>query len=311
MIFTPKQVQEILEIIEYQYTLFGAKFLGTDPLTPEDKLLLKKYGIDLSKIKGTNYVETAYKFGMLSRALSKKDIQGMKYNDFKKWIQRGGYIPLSVSEKNTVEYLKRKSFSHLKNLGSKIQADTQQMLLEQDNKVRQKNEKLVKKELKEGILQRNTTKEIMLNLGNKTGDWLRDWDRIVQTELHTASQEGRADDIQRNSIKEDPLVFKHVQNSACRHCIQAYLTNGLGSQPIIFKLSELRANGTNIGRKQQEWKAVVGDHHPWCYCELDEIPEGYEWNDEKQMFVPPEKYERKIQRKSKVYITIGDKEFIV
>lgn len=310
MILSPDQISEILQLIEYHHVLFGAKFLGTDPLSPEDKLLLKKYGIDISKISGTNYIETAYKFGILSRALQKKDIQSIKYNDFKKWIQKGGYIPLSASEKNTVEYLKRKSFSYLKNLGGKIQSDTQQMLLEQDNKVRQKNEQLVKKELKEGILKRNTNKEIMLNLGNKTGDWMRDWNRIVETEMHTAYQEGRADDIQKNSSDDDPLVFKHVQNSACRHCIRLYLTDGLGSQPIIFKLSQLRANGTNIGVKINDWKPVISSVHPHCRCELQELPKGYIWDQEKQMFVP-KKVENKIERKSKIYITIGEREFVV
>jgi hypothetical protein len=310
MIFTPAQIEEILELIEYQYTLFGARFLGTDPLAPDDKLLLKKYGIDISKIKGTNYVETAYKFGMLSRALNKNDLKAMQYNDFKKWIQRGGYIPLSQGEKATVEYLKRKSFSHLKNLGSKIQADTQQMLLQQDDKVRQKNEKLVKKELKEGILKRNANREIVSNLGHKTGDWLRDWDRIVETEMHTAMEEGRADDIKRNSTEEDPLVYKQVQPTACRHCIRLFLTDGLGSKPKIFKLSELRANGTNIGLKVNDWKPVLSTIHPFCRCFLQELQKGYVWDQDKGMFVPG-KVEQKVERKSKIYITIGDKQYVV
>lgn len=310
MIFTPQQIQELLELIEYQYTYFGAKFLGTDPLTPEDKSLLKKYGIDISKISGTNYVETAYKFGILSNALSKKEIQGIKYNDFKKWIRQGGNIPLSQSEKMTVEYLKRRSFSHLKNLGSKISSDTYQMLLEQDDKRRKQTEKLIRKELSEGMLNRRSNKEIMLNLGHKTGDWLRDWDRIVETEMHTVMEEGRADDIQRRNPDEDPLVFKQVQNSACRWCIKSYFTDGLGSKPRIFKLSELRNNGTNIGKKVSDWLPVICSHHPFCRCSLMELPKGFEWDDEKKMFVL-KKVEKKIERKSKVYITIGDREYIV
>lgn len=310
MIFTPKQIEELLEIIEYQVVNFGANFLGKDPLSPEDKLLLKKFGIDLSTLSEKNYIEMAYKFGIISRAIGNQKTKNLKYNDFKKWVQAGGSIPLSQNEKETIKYLKSKSFSHLKNLGSKIQADTQQMLLEQDNKRRVQTEKLIRKELKEGVENRKSFKEIMLNLGNKTGDWNRDWDRIVETEMHTAYQEGRADDIQRNSSKEDPLVFKHVQPTACRFCIKLYLTNGLGSQPIIFKLSELRNNGSNIGRKQQSWVSTLGSLHPHCRCELDELPEGYEWDDEKKMFVPG-KVEKKIERKSKVYVTIGDREYVI
>jgi hypothetical protein len=151
----------------------------------------------------------------------------------------------------------------------------------------------------------------MLNLGHKTNDWQRDWGRIVETEMHTAQEEGRADDIQRNSTREDPLVFKHVLPTACRHCIKAYLTNGIGSKPKIFKLSELRANGDNIGKKQQDWKPTLGSLHPFDRCTLDEVPEDYEWDKEKKMFEPPKEFKRKIERKSKVVITIGGKEYIV
>lgn len=311
MIFKPSQIQELLESIRYYSILFGVEFLGSEPLEPDDRQLLEDYGFDIDKIESKSYVETAYKFGILSKAMGHEEAKKLKYNDFKKWVQRGGYIPLTEEEKLTVDYLKRRSFSHLKKLGNRMSDDFQQILLDEDNKRRQKVEKIIKKELMLGVLDRKSFTDIMLELGHKTGDWSRDWGRIVETELNTCYQEGRADDIQRNNPDEDPLVFKHVYSSACRWCIQAYLTSGLGSQPKIFKLSELRENGTNIGRKPTDWKPTISSTHPWCRCELDDVPKDYEWDDEKKMFLPPKNYKPKIQTKGKIYIKIGDKEYAV
>jgi hypothetical protein len=309
MIFTPKQIQELLDLIEFNHIMFGVEFLGKEPLEPKDVDLLHQFGVEIDDLDEESYVEIAYKFGVISKAIGDPATSKMKYNDFKKWIRSGGYIPLSDQEKLTVSYLKRKSFSYLKKLGQIIGSNVIEILTNADNKRRYKVEKLIKKELSQGVENRKSFQEIMLNLGNKTGDWQRDWGRIVETELNSAYQEGRADDIQKNNPGKDPLVCKIPRKTACRHCIQAYLTKGLGSQPRIFKLSQLRNNGTNIGLKVSDWKPVICSHHPWCYCELIEVPEGYVWNSEKQMFVPPENFVRKVERKSKIKITIGDKNY--
>jgi hypothetical protein len=49
----------------------------------------------------------------------------------------------------------------------------------------------------------------------------------------------------------------------CKHCKRLHI--GPDGQPRIFKLSDLEANGTNVGRKASEWKAVVGTVHPHCF----------------------------------------------
>lgn len=102
-------------------------------------------------------------------------------------------------------------------------------------------------------------------------------------------------------------VYKTVYELACRHCIRLYLTNGIGSQPILFTVAELVANGSNIGRKVADWKAVVESTHPFCRCNLSYVMDGYKWNKEKKDFVPSSDWKRKVERKSKVKINWGDK----
>ena len=97
----------------------------------------------------------------------------------------------------------------------------------------------------------------------------------------------------------------------CKHCIKFYTTQGIGSQPRIFKLNELIDNGSNIGRKQVDWTPTLPGTHPFCRCELHYIPEGYVWDEETKQFQPPKEHKRRVERKSKVKIQVGDKTFEV
>lgn len=107
-------------------------------------------------------------------------------------------------------------------------------------------------------------------------------------------------------------VYKQTMQQACRYCLNAYTTNGYGSKPVIFDLSELIANGTNIGRKSKDWKPVLTNIHPFCRCNLRYIPDGYEWDDKTQSFEPKKVEDKdRVERKSKVKITVGTKHFEV
>ena len=263
MLFTPNEIQELLEIIEVNQIQFGAENIGKDILSTEEKLLLKDYGIDVDELPSKDYVEQAYKFGRLARAIGDKNAKDLSYNDFKKWIRAGGYIPLQSYEKETIKYLKTKTYSHLKNLGQRMGSVFETITQDQEAKIRANKEKIISKELTEGAQMRKSLNEIVSEIGHKTDDWQRDWGRIVETEMHNAYEEGRAAEIQRQTGEKDPNVYKETWIGVCRHCIKAYLTKGIGSKPRVFKLSELVANGTNIGKKVAQWKPVLGSMHPY------------------------------------------------
>ena len=90
--------------------------------------------------------------------------------------------------------------------------------------------------------------------------------------------------------------------------------------PRIFKLSELQANGNNIGIKNpNNWKATVPCLHCNCYCILIylNIPRGFSlddfvWNGDRYVINSrmENKYKEKIQR-PKVKIEIGNKKYEV
>lgn len=301
MIFTKKEIENILSIIDFNASMFITTQMGEGVLSTYDKYILKKFGFDVNKIVQTYppYLQS-FMWGRLSGWLSYNQANQIAYSDFQKYLNTGQYFPLTAKESNMYDIAINRSYKHIKNLADKRKDTVTKLISDED----------IKHELSEGISKRQSVQSIVSNLHHKTGDWQRDYGRIVETEMNTIFQMGRAEALEQK-YGEDVEVFKSVYPQACRHCIKAYLTSGLGSQPKIFLLSELQANGTNIGRKVADWKPIVGSHHPFCRCNLNHHPKGTVWSDDKKMFVYPEKYISTIKRKNKVKIYVGDKKFEV
>jgi hypothetical protein len=311
MIFTPQDIQRLLEIVEYHSSFVAGSTLGKEVLTDYDRFILNKHGIDPDKLKAgkdTNYFDM-YLWGRLSTVLSDNQYKQLTFQDFEQYVKRGQYIPLTKQEQSRYDIAKQKTYGHIKGLGDKMKQTVNGIIVEQDQKLRAEYEKVIKGELEKGVVDRKSVSSIVSEIGNKTEDWNKDWGRIVETESQNIFNQGRAEGIAAKK-GVDALVFKDVFPQACRFCIKFYLTQGIGSKPIVYKLSELIANGSNIGKKQSDWKPTLYSVHSWCRCTLRSLPEGYEWDEEKGMFTPKKK-ENKIKRKSKVKVTIGNKEFMV
>ena len=167
---------------------------------------------------------------------------------------------------------------------------------------------------KNAIKERKGVQEVVSQIGKMQGNWDRDFGRIADFVLHTAFDEGRSLNIGKTRGAQ-ALVYKDVYAGACKHCIKAYLTGGIMSEPKIFKLDQLQANGTNVGRKVDEYLPVIGPLHPWCRCTLMRTPSEFTLEDHNkgiwiwngQDFVRDlQKYQRKVKRSSKVKVTVNN-----
>lgn len=307
MIFTPDQVEELIYIIRSQHLLFGVQMSGVDIISTEDMTLLKHFGIHPSALEiDIPYTEQAFQFGRLAAALGNYNTKNISYADFKKFVQGGGHRELSLREKETIKAIKRQSFDAVKNLGGRVEGSLRTSINAEEVSRRKDYEKVLRKELTEGVVNRKSVADITRSLGLKTGDWERDLARLVETESHNAYEEGRAAEL-TDQHGEDVLVYKDVYNGACTSCIKAYLTGDINSEPKIFKLYQLRANGTNVGKKSSDYLPVLGAMHPRCRCTLHLYQDGLSWDGAKRDYVRTEKYKQKY-----VYdleIKIGDKTY--
>ena len=311
ILFTPQQVQEILDILEYHFLFTISTNFGVEPLNKQELDHLSSFGINIKEItKDLTQYDKMYLLGKLTGILKENQVNTLEYSDFLKYIKTGQYQPLSKLEKYQLEIAKRKSYVHLKGLKEKAKQQFESTIIGEEAKLMPRYTETVKEGLITGVEKRKSLQSIVSDLGHKMNEWGHDWGRIVSTEMQDIYNKGRLQEFKEKGGKES-LVIKKTYPKACRHCIRLHLTNGIGSKPIIFTIEQLEANGSNIGRKVQDWKATVGPEHPYCRCDIQNVPPGYVWDEEKQDFVIPKDFERKVERKSKIYIRVGDKEFTV
>jgi len=276
MILSPQQLNELLAIVDNYTILFVAHNVGPTILSEQDRALLKINGVDVDKISSeSSKVEQAYKFGMLSQILHTSNLQGLTYPQLKKNIAK--LAPLTTLERNALENLQFQTYQDIKKLGQTIKSQVTDTFVVADKKRHTvQHTKLVTDAAKKAIEDRKYLSEVVSILGKKTGDWERDLHRIGDFVLHTAFDEGRITQIQKEE-GDSALVYKDVYQGACQHCQRLFLTGGVSSEPIIFTVAQLKANGTNIGFKVAEWRPVIGPIHPWCFSDDTEVLTDQGW----------------------------------
>lgn len=114
-----------------------------------------------------------------------------------------------------------------------------------------------------------------------TKDSRQDWDMVIRSELMNNRLEGEAKALldgtsPYSNKKGETLVFKRPNPDACKHCKRLYLEKD-GITPKVFKLTDLMANGNNIGLKVADWKPTLGIVHPHCQCQLSVMPDNMEF----------------------------------
>ena len=124
-------------------------------------------------------------------------------------------------------------------------------------------ETAIREELTEGVLKRKSVQSIVSSLGHRLDEWNQDWGRIVATEMENIFQIGIAQMIMKSTVSMQKYIRKCFPVLAgCALMLTQRLVQA--PKPVIFDLSELIANGTNIGKKSKDWKPVLTNIHPFA-----------------------------------------------
>lgn len=270
-----RQVSEITRLIRDHHLAFTVNILGKSAVSDKDFQRLVKSGyVHSSATK--SLPQDAFTFGELSDALKEMQAQGMDYTTFKKYVASHP-VALGETERFAVKHLRRSFANHIGSIADDMVKSVNQSIVSGDQQLQRKLASTVKSALISGIEKRKTVQEIARDLQRHTKDYAHDWLRTASTEMNNAFQEGKAQVILKAAGADyDPTVFKRPRPDCCEECVAHYLTKS--GVPRLFKLSELLAHGTNVGRNKELRKSVVGSHHPWCQCELHEMPAGFEFD---------------------------------
>lgn len=241
-------MQEIRQLISDQHWAFVANSVGPDAVPPDILESLKERGLVDPEVV---WPKEAYQYGQAMAASKDPKFKDMTLAQFRDWVRKNP-PPLSNVEQRAIEQAKIRCAEAITMMGDRM-----------------RNE--VVGEVVQSIQGRTSTTDLKIALGHLEEDWTRNWHRVSVTEKHNAMMLGLASQIRSES--GDALVAIRAMPDACEHCKRLHV--GPDGQPRIFRLSQLEANGTNVGRKARDWLPVVGPVHPNCQCQLFEVPEGY------------------------------------
>ena len=109
------------------------------------------------------------------------------------------------------------------------------------------------------LVNTKSTQRLASDIGHYTKTWNIEWDWIahhITWDYHNITQA-------RYILKTfgyNKTCYKSISNTHSPKAHQLYLTDSsnIMSEPKTFLLSELISNGSNIGRKEIEWKPVIG-----------------------------------------------------
>lgn len=275
--------------LNFLFNYIGGNFLSEQ----EIKFLEKELGKDALNWENIPLIEQIFAIGKISQKIGLKNTNKISRKDVLDWIKNNKNL-------NLKELNKVKAQTYLDTLGKQfsIEKDLRQEVLSKE---------------KEG--KKIKISDIYQSLKNKFEDWANLKNSILynsEDALNTGKID-EAKDIKLTYCYKVPIKDEKL----CSSCKQAYL-NSDGS-PRIYLVSQLEGYGSNIGKKQIDWKPTLSPLHPHCRCLLqflDVLPnttlEDYEWNG--SIYALKENKDKKdsrIKRKSKVKITIGSKEFEV
>ncbi len=271
---TPEQLDAIRRIIGDHHAAFVAGGIEPSAISPYELQRLRASGLvtgDLVYVFGTGtapmrVIEDAFQYGRdlgsVSHPKEKRPIEARSYQE---WRDRTAQPPMTEAERSAVSWANTKAAQEIRGLGNRVSDNFATIAIEVDQEQRRQYENVIREELAANVEAREGWRKVVTALGDRTDDWARDLGRIAATEKHGALQEGQAAAMKRKSGRKsgDVRVAKQPNHpDACKNCLRLFMEGGT---PRIFWLSELEANGTNVGRKVAEWLPTVGPVHPWCF----------------------------------------------
>jgi hypothetical protein len=129
----------------------------------------------------------------------------------------------------------------------------------------------------QGIEEGWNPKKLAQMLRKTTKDFARNWQRIANTEMQAAYNDGAAIYALEVYGSEEAFVARVPNAGHCESCADAFLDDS--GKPIIFKVTDLIANGTNAGKKKSSWLPTLWPLHPNCRCDTQIVPPGFVFDD--------------------------------
>lgn len=275
---TKAQLKRIEEIIKERFLVFTYESLGERALSEDELRELKRLGVLRANVR--DFVGDGYTLGKIAQLVDRTTATSLTFEQVLTMSKRMLKAPTDV-EKKMIDWARNNSARYIQG----IRDDMVKEVAGAASRAAVSAIRTVQDEVAGAIEARETVGELKTSLFRAIDDRFRDWQRVASTEMQGAIQHGIYHEI-REKRGAAQLVFKRPNPNACKYCKKVYLESD-GYTPRVFMLSELA--DTNYGRRAADWNPTIGPVHPWCQCQLMEIPDGYDF---KTMWVVSEPFDR-------------------
>lgn len=260
MIIKASTLEKIRKIIEEKHTRLMVGMLGPDVLSTEELVELRRRGIQLAD--DASILERLYYHNYLNPHASKYTPTTL--GEMKTQQNKTSTLPVTAIHEASKTYLNQ----NLKQLIEKQKAD---VLSRIEGLIQDTNNtfKFSQQQKLDDLVQNNTVSQLKIKLRDLSHDGNRSWDRVVNTEVSNAISLGSVDRIVDENIdkpSDEVYVYRIVQNDAalCKYCRKFYMDSD--GTPKVYKLSTLLGNGSNYGKKREQWLPVANATHPNERC---------------------------------------------
>ena len=266
MPLSKSQLERIAEIIARHFNAFTFEALGPRALTDVELQTLKDAGILREGVR--HMVMDPVVLGRITALLPMSARRAVTYDSVLEAVSR---VPMTEVERHAIDFATAHAGEHIRGIRDLMIRDAKAITARASGAAL----RAVQEEVADSIRNRTTIGELKTRLFDSIDDRDRDWKRIAHTEINTAIQQGVYRAIRDASDeKHNQLVFKRPNPDACKHCKRLYLMPD-GVTPRVFRLADLA--DSNVGLRAADWEPVIGSMHPWCNCQLQVVPEGFDF----------------------------------
>ena len=275
MPITKTQLEQIAEIVRRRFRTFSYEALGPRALTPMELAQLQAAGVVRESVR--NLVFDSALLGKLTALLPPSARREVTYDTV---LSAAEHLPMTPIEQAAVDYATDHAGEYIRGIGDMMVRDVSAITARaSDAALRAVRENVV-----ESISARETISELKTRLFDAIDNRTRDWQRVAHTEVNTAVQQGVYRTIREASDDgKEQVVYKRPNPDACRHCKRLFLRSD-GVTPRVFRMGDL--TDSNVGLPAAAWGPTIGSVHPWCNCQLQVIPEGYDFKTMRVCLVP-------------------------
>ena len=284
---TPSQLAELARIIKQHTDLFLVSLLGTSVVSQDDIEELIKAGL-IPPETDPKLFEYSYVLGKIKAMLTSDKYRSLTFDALKELagVSWHKMEPPSILEQFRIDASKAQAASGVQGIADDIKNGVFRDMERQitGNLTERIVRQGIRDEVVNALESRRTVLQLAYDIPRRLQSYNRDWLRVASTEMHAARCQGTVDAIRQKEglyagfpeEQADQRVVVSPTTGACPECRRDYLD--LNQKPKIWKLSDLEANGTNIGVPKKLRKPVLPPHHPWCLCEVDYVPPGFDYD---------------------------------